>query len=104
MLFCEAQPYQNADDLSVHPVFRGRQHVHLMATEERELRFYAEHMNIPLRWLQRDVYGVAHFDLTGKFMRAVMLDDNVVKMERVAFVTEVRKLWRESIATRKKAK
>jgi len=86
MLFCEARPFQNSDALTVHHTFRGRQHVHLMSDDERELRLYAQSIGMSVRWLQRDDWGLAHFDCTGKFMDRVMRDEKVTKLSRVEFV------------------
>lgn len=92
MLFCEADPYQNSSDSSVHPVFRGRKHIHLMATDPLELNVYAQSIGLPLRWLQRDRHSVPHFDVTGKYMARVLGDRLVVKMDRRTFVATFQSL------------
>lgn len=37
---------QNADERDVHPVFRGRKHVHLMGDDATELVAYARSMGM----------------------------------------------------------
>lgn len=86
MLFCEATPYQNPASPDVHPVFRGRSHVHLMATEALELNVYASTIGLPLRWLQKDRHSIAHYDCTGKYMAKALADPLVVKLDRRQFV------------------
>lgn len=86
MIFCEAVPYQNANAPDVHPVFRGKRHVHLMSDDEHELRVYATQIGLKVGWLQRDAFGLAHYDVTGGFMVRVLNDPKVVKMDRVTFV------------------
>jgi transcriptional regulator with XRE-family HTH domain len=98
VMFCEARPYQNADDPSVHRVFRGREHVHLMGDDERELRLFAQQLGMKAGWLQRDRFGIPHFDCTGKFMNDVLASDKVRKLERPDFVAEYRKLKERAIA------
>jgi len=91
MIFCEARPYQNADSPDVHPVFRGKQHVHLMASTEAELLSYAQAIGVPIRWIQRDRGKPPHFDLTGRFMAIVLSDPLVTKLDRPQWVAA----WRD---------
>lgn len=88
MLFCEAEPYRNANTEDVHPVFRGRSHVHLMGTCERELIEYARRIGLRDTWIQRDRAGVAHYDATGRYMWAILNDEKVEKLDRAAFVAQ----------------
>jgi hypothetical protein len=90
VIFCEARPFHNSDDPGVHPVFRGKTHVHLMADDERELRLYTASIGVPVKWIQRDAFGIPHFDLTGKHMRSVQADPRVIKMDRREFVMACR--------------
>jgi hypothetical protein len=92
MIFCEVRPFQNPSDSTVHPVFRGRQHVHLMSDDERELRLYADSIGLRPGWLQRDAFGIPHYDVVGVRMLRVLTDVRVVKMERREFVRNYRAL------------
>lgn len=97
MIFCEARPFQNEDHPDVHPVFRGKQHVHLMGDDERELRLYAGLIGLKATWLQRDAFGIAHFDCTGRFLQIVLQDGAVQKLDRRAFVMAWRALRERAI-------
>ena len=92
MMFCEARPFQNSDDPSVHRVFRGKEHVHLMGDDEYELRMFAGRIGMKVAWLQRDRFGIAHFDCTGKYLKAVQESEFVRKLDRREFVEEWKKL------------
>lgn len=94
MMFCESQPYQNSNDPDVHYVFRGRQHVHLMGDNEQELIEFATSIGMKATWLQRDQWKFAHFDCTGKFMKAVQLSNKVEKLDRRSFVDRWKELRR----------
>ncbi len=86
MIYCESKPYQNADDPNVHHVFRGRQHVHLMADTEEELIEYAISIGLDSRWIQDKGTIRVHFDCVGKFMNIVIKDIRVEKLDREDFV------------------
>lgn len=93
MMFCEQVPYRNGTGQDVHPVFRGKLHVHLMGDDEYELRMFAGRIGMKARWLQRDKRGIPHFDcVEGKFMAEVLASEFVVKLARADFVREYRKL------------
>jgi hypothetical protein len=93
MIFCEAIPFQNSNCKKVHPVFRGKKHVHLMADDELELRLYAQNMlKMKSSWLQRSSWGIPHFDVTGWRMEFVLKDPKVVKMNRQTFAEWLRNL------------
>src|ERR1035438_5291500 len=98
MIFCEIRPFQNSSDSTVHPVFRGRQHVHLMSDDERELRLYADSIGLRPSWLQRDAFGVPHYDVVGARMLRVLMDVMVVKLERREFQRNYRALRRPATA------
>ena len=96
MLFCEAVPIQNANDPSVHRVFRGRASAHLMSDkdgEEAELELvdYATSIGMHRTWLQDRGQWRAHYDLTGKFLTKVFKDDSVLKLDRVSFAAMLRR-------------
>lgn len=85
MIYCEAAPYQNGTDKSVHRTFRGRKHIHLCADSEEELVGYAvSALAMKPEWLQRG--RVTHFDVTGWRMERALLDARVEKLTRKELV------------------
>jgi len=87
MIYCEAVPFVNAPD--AHPVFRGRQSVHLMADTHEELMNYAADIGLRPRWLQKRGTPHEHFDVTGSRLRAVMDDKRVKKLSRERMVARI---------------
>lgn len=91
MIYCEERPYQNSNDASVHRVFRRRQHVHLCADTDEELRAYAKSIGMSVAWHQHAGRWDSHFDATGVFMVRVLADPRVTKLSRLELVNR----WRE---------
>lgn len=96
MLFCESAPFVNSSAESVHPVFRGKAHVHLISTDEEELVNYARSIGMAPKWLQRG--SVPHFDCTGKFMARVLEDPMVEKLDRKQLVDRLRHIRSLAVA------
>lgn len=91
-VYCEAVPYQNPDHPSVHPVFRGRAHIHLMADTPLELRAAARKYRLKYSWIQYEHSTREHFDVVGSLMTKIFLDNSVLKLERKEWV----KRWRDN--------
>lgn len=96
MLYCEERPYQNANDPSVHKVFRGKQHVHLFADSVKELISFAKEIGMNPGWLQ-DIQKFPHFDCTGKFMKACLDYPKVTKLSRELFVETYKRIKSETL-------
>lgn len=92
MLYCEAEPFQNSNDSEVHPVFRGKKHVHLFANTKKELLDYAVlTLGLKASWIQNS-RGFIHFDVTGRYMQKVLNDSKVTKLSRKDFIVKAKEI------------
>jgi Protein of unknown function (DUF4031) len=92
MIWCEGKTclWQNSDDTSIHPVFRGRKSAHLMADTDEELITYAESIGMKANWIQSPGTYSAHFDIVGIKLEKVLKDNRVIKLGREEWVEKYR--------------
>ncbi len=84
-MFCQAEPCKAENDR----LFGEGGHVQLMSDRDvRELMFYARSIGLPLAWAQHQ--PIPHFNLAGKFLKRVMEDARVAKLQRERFIERCR--------------